>query len=306
MVAKALKPSPATVKAFDAYYSKANIQTGPVEDMARQHLSLYFTYRVRHSDWRTSPAMKRSQGTPNGSIGSYKDEPRTLWKTQLALILVIASLCDEIQRRVQAGGTEDQVLRQRYDAFAEVRDSTVKGLSEWWPGSSIHALVGSAMNGFSTRRGLMERNLREEDLQRAIGKAKKAPLYLAEWRKFLAQATQAEVRDIVVERDGVRLLEAVQSAPVPGEIATFFDELVHDSMAGFIGFGMPEFETNGYGIAQFRRTFFGDDGDAMLRDEAERGNKRRTSALDAKRAKDRAQSAQWQREANQFRGTISR
>ncbi|MCR6478221.1 DUF2235 domain-containing protein [Variovorax sp. ZS18.2.2] len=306
MIAKALKPSPATVKAFDAYYLKANIQAGPVEDMARQHLSLYFTYRVRHSDWRTSPAMKQSLRTPNGSLGSYKDEPRTLWKTQLALIFVIASLCDEIQRRIQAGGTEDEVLRQRYDAFAEVRDSTVKGLSEWWPGSSVHALVGSAMSGFSTRKGLMERNLREEDLQRAIGKAKKAPLYLAEWRKFLAQATQAEVRDIVVERDGVRLLEAIQSQPVPGEVAIFFDELVHDSMAGFIGFGMPEFETNGYGIAKFRRTFFGDDGDAMLRDEAERGNKRRASALDAKRAKDRAQRAKWEGEAAGFRGAMPR
>ncbi|MBJ2158578.1 T6SS phospholipase effector Tle1-like catalytic domain-containing protein [Variovorax sp. IB41] len=306
MVAKALKPSPVTVKAFDAYYLKAGIQAGPVEDMAQQHLSLYFTYRVHHKDWRTSPAVKRSLGTPNGSIGSYKDEPRTLWKTQLALILVISALCDEIQRRVQAGGTEDEVLRHRYDAFTQVKDGGATGLSQWWPGSSIHAMVGSAMDGFAARKGLMERNLREEDLQRAIGKAQKAPLYLAEWRKFLAGETQAEVRDIAVERDGVRLLAAIQSRPVSGEVAAFFDELVHDSMAGFIGFGMPEFETNGYGIAKFRRTFFGNDGDAMLRDEAERGNKRRVSALDAKRASDRAQSLQWQREAAGFRGTISR
>lgn len=305
-IAKALKPSPATVKAFDAYYLKANIQAGPVEEMARQHLSLYFTYRVHARDWWNSPAMKRALGVPNGSIGSYKDEPLTMWKTQLALILVVCSLCDEIERRIQAGGSEDQVLRQRYDAFAQVRDGTVKGFSEWWPGSSVHAMVGSAMGGFSARKKLMERRFLAEDLQRAVEKATKAPHYLTKWKKFLAEATQAEVRDIAVERDGVSLLEAIQPKPVPGEIATFFDELVHDSMAGFIGFGMPEFETNGYGIAKFRRIFFGNHGDNMLRDDAEHANQMRIKALDAKRAKKRAQRAQWDLESADFRRTISR
>ena len=306
LVAKALKPSPATVRAFDAYYLKAAIQPGPVETMASQHMSLYLTYRVRHKDWRSSPAMKRALESPNGSLGSYKDEPLTMWKTQLALILVLCSLCDEVKRRIQLGGAEDQVLRQRYDAYAQVRDGTVAGLSEWWPGSSIHALVGSALDGFSARKSLMERKFPEEDLQRAIDKANKAPLFLAEWRKFLAQDTQAEVRDIVVERDGMRLLEAIQSTPVPTEVAIVFDELVHDSMAGFIGFGMPEFETNGYGIAKFRRIFFGDNGDDMLRGEAERGNKMRAKALDAKRVKAQTQRAQWDRESAEFRRTISR
>lgn len=304
MVAKALKPSPATVKAFDDYYLKANIQAGPVEDMASQHLSLYFTYRVRHQDWRNSPAMKRALGSPNGSIGTYKDEPRTMWKTQLAFIFVICSLCDEIQRRIQTDGTEDQVLRQRYDAYAQVKDGTVEGLSQWWPGSSIHALVGSAMGGFSARKGLMENRPLEDDWRKAIDKANRAPHYLAEWRRFLARATQAEVRDIVVERDGLRLLEAIQSRPVPVEVATLFEDLVHDSMAGFIGFGMPEFETNGYGIAKFRRIFFGDNGDKMLRDEAERGNTMRARALDAKRAKDRAQRTKWDGEATGFRNAM--
>jgi hypothetical protein len=129
---------------------------------------------------------------------------------------------------------------------------------------------------------------------------------LAEWRKFLATGTQAEVRDVAIERDGVRLLEAIQSAPVPSEVASFFEELIHDSMAGFIGFGMPEFETNGFGIAKFRRIFFGDNGDSMLRDEVERSNKKRIEALDAMRAKDRAQRAQWDRESAGYRQTISR
>jgi hypothetical protein len=306
LIAKALKPSAATVQAFDAYYLKAAIQTGPVETMASQHMSLYLTYRVRHKDWRNSPAMKRALASPNGSIGSYKDEPLTMWKTQLALILVLGSLCDEIKRRIQAGDTGDQVLRQRYDAYAQVRDGAIAGLSEWWPGSSVHALVGSALDGFSARKNLMERKFPEDDLQRAIDKANRAPEFLAEWRKFLAQGSQAEVRDIVVERDGQRLLEAIQSKAVPIEVAILFDELVHDSMAGFIGFGMPEFETNGYGIAKFRRIFFGDNGDDMLRDEAERGNELRAKAIDARRVKDQAQRAQWDRESAEFRRTMSR
>lgn len=305
-VAKALKPSPATVKAFDAYYQKANIQAGPVEEMARQHLSLYLTYRVHHKDWKNSPAMKRALEVPNGELGSYKNEPRTMWQTQAALIFVISALCDEIQRRIQAGGTGNEILRHRYDAATQVRDGAVKGFSEWWPGSSVHAMVGSALTGFSTRTGLMEGKHSAGDLKKAVDQAIKAPRYLAEWRKFLATGIQAEVRDVAIERDGVRLLEAIQSTPVASEVASFFEELIHDSMAGFIGFGMPEFETNGFGIAKFRRIFFGDNGDSMLRDEVERSNKKRIEALDAIRAKDRAQRAQWDRESAGYRRTISR
>jgi hypothetical protein len=305
-VAKALKPSRATVKAFDAYYHKANIQAGPVEEMARQHLSLYLTYRIHHKDWRNSPAMTRALKVPNGELGSYKNEPLTMWQTQAALIFVVSALCGEIQRRIQAGGTDNAVLRHRYDAATQVRDGAVKGLSQWWPGSSIHAVVGSALAGFSTRTGLMEGKYPAEDLKKAIDQAINAPRYLAEWRNFLAKGTQAEVRDIAIERDGVRLLEAIQTAPVASEVASFFEELIHDSMAGFIGFGMPEFETNGFGVAKFRRIFFGDNGDKMLRDEVERSNEKRIEALDAVRAKDHAQRAQWDRESAGYRRTISR
>lgn len=305
-LAKALQPSPATVKAFDAYYQKANIQAGPVEEMARQHMSLYLTYRVRHKDWSRSPAMVRARKFPNGSLGSYKDEPLTMWQTQLALVFVISALCDEIQRRIQAGGNDNEVLRHRHDAATQVREGAVKGLSQWWPGSSVHAVVGSALTGFSVRKGLMEGKFFADDLQKAVDQATNAPRYLAEWRNFLSKGTQAQVRDIAIERDGVRLLEAIQSAQVADEVASFFEELVHDSMAGFIGFGMPEFETNGFGVAKFRRIFFGDNGDNMLRDEVERGNKARISALDAKRAKERAQQAKWDRESAGYRQTISR
>lgn len=305
-LAKALKPSPATVEAFDAYYQKANIQAGPVEDMARQHMSLYLTYRIHHKDWKNSPAMKEARKFPNGELGSYKNEPLTMWQTQAALVFVVSALCDEIQRRIQAGGTDNEVLRHRYDAATQVRDAAVKGISQRGLSGAVHATVGSALTGFSIRKDLMEGKYPAEDLRKAVDQATKAPRHLADWRNFLAEGTQAEVRDMAIERDGVRLLEAIQPVPVPSEVASLFEKLVHDSMAGFIGFGMPEFETNGFGIAKFRRIFFGDNGDDMLRDEVERRNKKRIEALDAIRAKNRAQRAQWDRESTGYRQTISR
>ncbi|MCL2430391.1 MAG: hypothetical protein FWD12_14260, partial [Alphaproteobacteria bacterium] len=74
-----------------------------------------------------------------------------------------------------------------------------------------------------------------------------------------------EVRDTAVERDGLSLLEALRTTPLAADVTKLLDELVHDSTAGFIGKNMDEFLYNGYGIAKFRRAFFGNRGDEILR-----------------------------------------
>ena len=84
------------------------------------------------------------------------------------------------------------------------------------------------------------------------------------------------------ERDPVRLIgtlsEGLQSAALP----TFFDNFVHDSMAGFIKDSMNEYAHNNIGLAKFRRIYFGNQADKMLMQAAAAENTRRTH--DAKSA----------------------
>ncbi len=113
---------------------------------------------------------------------------------------------------------------------------------------------------------------------KAGGIARRAPEVLARWREWLAQNMYPEVHDAdAPERDMIRLLEVLQSRPVPQGVSGLLDTGVHDSMAGFIGFGMPEFQGNGYGIAKFRRIYFGNDGDKILRDQVASDNTQRVA-----------------------------
>lgn len=78
-----LRPSESTVLAFNAYLRAAGIGGGPVEEMGRRHMGLYFSYRFKH---RTD----FFQRTPYASA-SPKDRDY-LKKTQVCLIERLSSL----------------------------------------------------------------------------------------------------------------------------------------------------------------------------------------------------------------------
>ncbi len=312
-IAKALKPSPATAAAFDAYYQQANIQPGPVEDMARQHLSLYLTYRLRNNaDWWSAPAMQLADRHPNLALDADSiKEPIWMKQTQLALLFVIAGLCQEIKRCQEQGVPKDAVLKQRYDPLVQAADRSVFSALLGSAGS-LALTVGTVANGLRERMDMMQRYANDERKSLTLV-AQQAHLYLKQWQGMLQKSAVADVRNTAVQLDAVHLLEAIQANPVPKAVAVMFEELVHDSMAGFIGFGMPEFQLNGYGLAKHRRIFFGNDGDDMLRKKVEHSNKEKQAALAKQRAeidyqneKDRVQRAKWDREAEMFRGTMPR
>lgn len=52
-----------------------------------------------------------------------------------------------------------------------------------------------------------------------------------------------------------KVMASIDPAKLSAPIERLFDEYVHDSMAGFIGFGMNEYKVNGMGIMKFRRIF---------------------------------------------------
>jgi len=100
--------------------------------------------------------------------------------------------------------------------------------------------------------------------------ARQVPNKLERWMKALKDAGVPPQHDeLSPEREGLWLLEAIDrwcklSKEKRDKLGDFFASDVHDSMAGFIGKTVWEFELNGYGMAKFRRIFFGNTGDLHL------------------------------------------
>ena len=61
------------------------------------------------------------------------------------------------------------------------------------------------------------------------------------------------------EKHAIQVAKRINIGAVSPGIEQFFDHYVHDSMAGFIGFGMREYTFNSIGIVKFRSVYKGND-----------------------------------------------
>jgi len=175
---QALTPSTTVISDFNAYVRDSKIGSGPVEEMGRRHMSLYFSYRFKH---RAAFYQRSPYVTAPPTDQGY------LHLTQKCLI--------ERLSRLGSGGN------------AMAPDFDPPQMAE------LH-----------------------EKMMRAAG------LQLGLKEKHAIQ---------VAKRIDVRTVK-------PG-IEKFFDQYVHDSMAGFMAMKMDEYEKNGIGIVKFRTVFKGDD-----------------------------------------------
>jgi len=279
----ALAPSQAAVDAIKAYYEQANIRPAPVEDMARQHMRWYFSHRwqLLETGFRNSPQYQRACRKPNLDQGDdFKDEATWLLHTQRALIQVVAEACRKLEWRMKVNNRDAEQAGEVLESPFRPAGAPMEKLSLAMLSSLPLIPAGAALLKHARSRPLVDDSLQPQ----AGAIAKQAPAVLARWREWLAQNMYPEVHDAQApERDTLRLLEVLQGNPVPQGIASFLDAFVHDSMAGFIGFGMPEFQANGYGIAKFRRIYFGNDGDKLLRDQEARDNAQRVAEARGRR-----------------------
>jgi hypothetical protein len=276
-VFNALVPAQATVDAVQAYYQHAGIKPGPVEDMIHQHMRWYFSHRwqLLEPGFLRSPQYQRASTKPNLDQGSsFKDEPTWMLHTQRALIQVVAECCRKLEYRMKVNNRESEQA-------GEVLESPFLPLGSTLEKVAVPMLFSLPLKpaGVALLKHARSRPLVDDSLQPKAGEiARRAPEVLARWREWLAQNMYPEVHDAdAPERDMIRLLEVLQSRPVPQGISSLLDAGVHDSMAGFIGFGMPEFQGNGYGIAKFRRIYFGNDGDKIVRDQVASDNAQRVA-----------------------------
>lgn len=271
-IASELQPDDAALKAFRAYYGAAAIRPGPVEEMLRQHMGHYFTYRWRmtQQEYRQQPFFVRaSQSSP------FARDVVTMLDTQQSLMSVLAGAKQELDVRVERSPTflrNDALIESPYAMPLNVTIAPAMAAAR-----SL-ALADGAQNGVDAR-------------------AMEIKPSVMRWRQWLGNENQAEVHEEgAPERDMLTLIDALREEPVAPATVSFFNDYVHDSMAGFACTDrINEFLFNGFGIAKFRRIYFGDRGDEMIREAVEASNAQRIGAAKAKRA----QRAKWDLESRE-------
>lgn len=286
-IATALTPDQAAIDAFKSYSSLAAIASGPLEDMVRQHMSWYFSYR-----WQSRDGAYAQRSFFGRAKKSAPAEVTYLLRTQRAFMHVVMKLGEEIDQRMKKAPSmwsNDDALESPYAKS----QSPVMSVA---PLISLISAAGSAIE-FNNRR-----TASNEDTQNGIdAKAANILADVARWRKWLSDHNQAEVRDAEApERDPLSLVDVLKPDKISDAMGDFFDTYVHDSMAGFAAnSSVDEFLWNGIGMAKFRRIYFGDRGDAMVKEAVEKANKERV----AKASHDRRQRAQWDQESREFSRT---
>ncbi len=278
--ADALKPSDAALKAMHDYFAAASIRPGPVEDMLRQHMGHYFSYRWQMTQqvYQQQPFFVRASQSK-----MFTKDAVTLLDTQQALMNVVAGVKRELDARTQA----TSFLTRRDD------DALVDSPYAWSEVGRVSAVFERPLKADGRGTALLD------GMQEGVdATAQGVKPSLRRWRKWLGDENQAEVRNASApERDMLTLVDALSETPVPPQATVFFNEYVHDSMAGFASSDkINEFFFNGFGIAKFRRIYFGNRGDAVIREAVEARNKQQTGIAKAKRA----QRAQWDLEAANY------
>ncbi len=264
-VKNALFPSQPAVNAFNAYMKAANVARGPVEEMTQAHMGHYFTYRyqARRKPYSHPSAQPYYQRPFFKKASAEHEFLKDSQQHFIAALAVGAVFMDEWMKRGKFSGH----LEQPFQTFA--------------PGALLAGYLPiAARRAFA----LMDRHDTGDLDQNAHLIAGKVQT----WKNWLSERAIPVLRDPdSPERDFLTVLEGISEAPQPAAIYEFFDHWVHDSMAGLASDGVNEFLLNGIGLAKFRRTYFGNNGDQMLRERTAASNEVARAAA-AQRRKRRA------------------
>jgi hypothetical protein len=201
-----------------------------------------------------------------------------LERTQKELMAVLAGYCTEIDRRIL-------VLQKSKKA------APLENTSNFW--YKVDDFLTAVDKGVSITTGnfyklyqpskkfVSEREKELADLD-AFGRnsiiAEDALKKRNEWRRALSAANVPEVHEHrAPEREAMWLFDGLafgEKYDIDSlmSFGNFFADHVHDSMAGF---EVAEYKFNGYGIAKFRRLFYGNNGDNFAKEKAKEDNKAR-------------------------------
>lgn len=276
-----LVPSESAVTAFKNYMLSAKVPPAPVEEMMRLHMGHYFTYRYQG---RRKPFCHPKGGEYNTRLFLKKTtvERVYLQDTQQHFLAILAAVVEAMEKIMARKSSVDSYFehpyqKMQYGSFP-IAEST-------WLMSQRFMAVNDEY----------DRANRDKAVEGIKSKLEK-------WRKWLSDNNHPFLKDAdTPERDVLSVVQTIGEVPQPDDILNFFDHWVHDSMAGLALDKVNEFLINGIGMFKFRRIYWGNRGDAMLREKIAAEN----AVLIAISKQKRQQRKQWNLESAEFRRTRS-
>ncbi|QNA90178.1 DUF2235 domain-containing protein [Massilia sp. Dwa41.01b] len=260
-----LAPSENALAAFKSYMQSAGIQEGPVEAMMRAHMGAYFTYRYQG---RRDPYSHPQAGEyrTREFFRKTSAERVHLQDTQEHFVAVLAAVVETMEHSKQSGSSVDSYLAQPYQDQIMKYTSFPSQRFAWLMAKRILAIQDS---------------FTKPDCDRVIDNITKK---LDDWRKWLSSNNYPFLHDAETpERDVLNVVKTIKDVPQNGSIVKFFDYWVHDSMAGLAFDNVNEFLINGIGLVKFRRVYWGNRGDAMLKEKIAADNFALTASSNQKR-----------------------
>jgi hypothetical protein len=229
----ALTPSDSVINDFNAYLKHANVGSGPVEDMHRRHMALYFSYRFKHRH-------KFSSRAPFSTATDEKHDDRKTDKDYLN----VTHQC-LIERLACLGGDPMK--------------------PDFNPARAADIGVDRIMQNINARDAAAIRKEVEKVTPADIAKAAAAATTTVALTPGAVAMAAVAAPVLIASRNRIRaqrlyeVAKSIDTGKVTPEIDQFFDRYIHDSMAGFIGMGMNEYALNGIGFVKFRTVFKGND-----------------------------------------------
>ena len=231
-IADPLTPTDTVKRAFNAYLAAARVGSGQVEDMHRRHMALYHSYRFKH---RASFGQRRPYNVAPTAVADAND-PSKIHNHQEYLDTTQHSLI------TQLGWLGGNPMDANFDP-AKAAGIGINGILQ---------NMRKAKNAAPIKKDTSKVSPKDVAKAAAVGVVALTPLR-APAVMFMAS------RDSVRAQRLFEVAQHIDVKKVAPAIDHFFDHYIHDSMAGFIGMGVDEFQLNGSGIVKFRSVFKGND-----------------------------------------------
>jgi len=290
-VKECLVPTNEALITFQRYMREAQIPAGPVEEMMRAHMAKYFSYRYQAIANEEDKSTAEEYFARNFFRKSTA-EREYLRDTQQYFVAIIAALVEKLEYRM---GHDSVLYGLRHD-----------GLGETYVKQPFQEIDFRTLNLLSSAAQLVNRRIfalldvkDQKSNEKSIARLHRT---LERWYKWLKENNLPNLVDSSApERDVLTVASSIARDSQSQEMRDFFDNWVHDSMAGLAKDGMNEFLFNGIGLFKFRRVYFGDRSDEIIHRRVIEANDREKAASRLKQK----QRKEWDLESAEYRRAAS-
>lgn len=308
-----LVPSQVAVDVFTDYMKLAAIKPAPVEEMMRQHMAHYFTYRYQA---RLDPAHTKApyyltrrffkDSEPNFGDTKKKSTKEYLQDTQQHFIAILSALNDRLNDIMKNEKNYTEYIKQPFQdtvLLNNVPNTFENGAPNPVALLKVHLNLYGGATLVALRSAVIADSIDKNERDELASQIQET---MKKWREWLAEHHSPELMDAdAPERDILSIADTLSDKPQDPKIVALFDDWVHDSVAGIAHDNVNEFVLFGVGIAKFRRIFFGNNEDAMIKEKAKNQNEQRIKIAQAQLAQEKANAKFYADEAAAYQQAYS-